>query len=75
MLLYNVLYNMLYMLNAYVIFVLYYQYIEAIEFGTYTESIIKEGIKLLSLSIKEYYVLCEHHTHQLSYGCMHVDNI
>ena len=50
---------MVYMLSVYVIFVLYYQYIKNIEFGTFPESIFKEGIKLLIQSIKKN-VLCIH---------------
>ena len=71
----NALYDMVCLINDDYIFNFYNGDIGELEFGTFLECIIKEGIKLLSLSIKEYYVLCEHHTHQLSYGCMHVDNI
>ena len=50
---YIVLYDIVCILNAHVIFVLHYQDIEEIKFGTFPESIFKEGIKLLIQSIKK----------------------
>ena len=56
----NVLYDMIFIINAYAIFDMYYWDIGEIEFGTFLGCISKKGIKLLSQYLKEEPVLCSH---------------
>ena len=51
---------MVFLINDDAIFTLYNVNIEELELGNLLEFVVKEGIKLFSQSLKEYYILCVH---------------
>ena len=49
---------MVFLINDDAIFTLYNVNIEELELGNLLEFVVKEGIKLFSQSLKEYYIFC-----------------